>query len=182
MIMSEFSDPKKVVKEASVTEGMQVADFGAGSGMYTLALAEAAGDTGKVYAVEVQKDLVATLSLKARESRKGNVEVVWGDIEREGGTKLRNASVDLVLVANVLFQAPDRAGIAREAWRVLKNGGKAIVIDWSGSFGGAGPTVRQLVRADEARRIFEGERFRYEKPLFDAGAHHYGIVMKKNTG
>lgn len=180
--MSSFSSPEKVVAEAGITPGMHIADLGAGSGAYTFPLAAAAGDTGKVYAVEVQKEMVSALGIKARESRRGNVEVVWGDIEREGGTKLRAASVDLVMLANVLFQAPDKAGIAREAWRILKNGGRAIVIDWSGSFGGAGPTMRQLVRPDEARRIFEGERFRYEKPLFDAGVHHYGIVMKKNTG
>lgn len=164
-----------------ITPGMHVADMGAGSGAYTLPLAVAAGDSGKVCAIEVQKDLVAALGAKAREARRGNVEVVWGDIEREGGTKLRAASVDFVLIANVLFQVPDKAGIAREAWRILKNGGRAVVIDWSGSFGGAGPTFRQVVRPDDARRVFEGERFRYEKPLFDAGAHHYGIVMKKNT-
>lgn len=176
--MNDFSDPKKVVAEVGISSGDTVVDLGAGSGAYSFAAAGAARDV-KVYAVEVQKELVTTLSREAVDRHVGNINVVWGDIERKGGTKLGDGIADVVFVCNVLFQASDKAGIAHEAWRILRRGGRVAIIEWADSFGGLGPKQDRLVRKDDARRIFETEHFSYEKPIFDAGAHHYGIVMKK---
>ncbi|MHB8651545.1 MAG: class I SAM-dependent methyltransferase [Minisyncoccota bacterium] len=177
--MNTFSDPQKIVREVGIVPGMVVADFGAGAGAYTLAAAKVLQGKGKVYAVEVQKELVTAVSRAAQEQHLGIIEVVWGDIEHEKGSKLREGIVDVVFICNVLFQATEKKGIAREAMRILKYGGCAVIIDWAGSFGGVGPQAGQLVRLDEARRIFESERFVYDKPIFDAGAHHYGFIMKK---
>lgn len=177
--MNTFSDPQKVVREVGIAPGMTVVDLGAGSGAYALVAAKALHGEGKVYAVEVQKELVTAVSRAAREEHLGVVEVVWGDIERENGSKLRGGIADVVFICNVLFQAPEKKGIAREAWRILKYGGRVVIVDWAGSFGGAGPRMGELIRLDEARRIFESERFVYDKPIFDAGAHHYGFIMKK---
>lgn len=176
--MNDFSDPKKVVAEVGISSGDTVADFGAGSGAYSFAAAGAASDV-KVYAVEVQKELVTTLNREAADRRVGNIEVMWGDIERKGGTKLGDGIADVVFVCNVLFQAEDKAGIAHEACRILKRGGRVAIIEWVDSFGGLGPKQSHLIRKDDVRRIFETEHFTYEKPIFDAGAHHYGMVMKK---
>lgn len=164
--------------ELDVARDAHVVDLGAGSGAYTFITAEVAPD-GKVYAVEVQKDLVSTLKREALRKHLSNVEVVWGDVESSGGTKLKDESVDIVLICNVLFQAEDKNGVAHEAWRVLRRGGRVAVIEWADSFGGLGPHFSQLVKGTDARRMFENERFVYEKPIFDAGAHHYGFITKK---
>ncbi|OHA81010.1 MAG: hypothetical protein A2675_01040 [Candidatus Yonathbacteria bacterium RIFCSPHIGHO2_01_FULL_51_10] len=178
--MESFSDPRKVIVELSIAPDAYVVDFGAGSGAYTFAAAEAASD-GKVYAVEVQKELVSTLKREAEKKHLGNVEVVWGNVEEHGGTKLKDESVDLVLICNVLFQAEDKNGVAHEAWRILRHDGRVAVIEWADSFGGLGPHVSQLVKSPDARRMFENERFLYEKPIFDAGAHHHGFITKKRN-
>jgi len=176
--MNDFSDPKKVVAEVGINSGSTVVDLGAGSGAYSFAAAGAARNV-KVYAVEVQKELVETLNREAADRHVGNIEVIWGDIERKGGTKIGDGVADAVFICNVLFQAEDKAGIAHEACRILKRGGRAIIIEWADSFGGLGPKQDRLVRKDDVRRIFETEHVDYEKPVFDAGAHHYGIIMKK---
>ena len=56
-----FSNPEQNVLQLGLREGMRVADFGAGSGAYSLASGKKVGHTGHVYAIEVQKNLVKKL-------------------------------------------------------------------------------------------------------------------------
>ena len=71
--MDIFSDPKKNLKQFCLEEGMRVADFGSGSGYYTLAAAEAVGDTGRVYAIEIQQELLKKVKNLSPEMFKGEV-------------------------------------------------------------------------------------------------------------
>ena len=64
-----FSDPEKNIEQFSLGKGMHVADFGTGSGFYALAAAEAVGETGRVYAIDVQKDLLEKLKKEAHNVR-----------------------------------------------------------------------------------------------------------------
>jgi 16S rRNA A1518/A1519 N6-dimethyltransferase RsmA/KsgA/DIM1 with predicted DNA glycosylase/AP lyase activity len=56
-----FADPIVNLRQVNLMPGMTVVDFGAGSGAYTLPAAELVAPTGKVYAVEIQKDLLETI-------------------------------------------------------------------------------------------------------------------------
>ena len=105
-----FSDPIKNIEQCGIQAGMEIADFGSGSGHYSLAAAKALMSTGRVYAIDVNKDLLT--KLKNHASREGmyNVEVIWGDLEKPRGTKLRDMSVDLVFLSNILFQLEDKEG------------------------------------------------------------------------
>lgn len=170
-----FSDPERVVGEFGLAPGMTVADLGAGSGAYALAMARRPGV--KVIAVEVQKDLVERLASEAR-TRHLDLEVVWGDIEKLGGTKLRDGSVDLALLANVLFQTSGKYTAALEVKRLLRSGGRAVIIDWSDSFGGLGPKQSEVIKPETTTEIFAQAGFRKERD-FVAGDHHWGIIFVK---
>lgn len=173
-----FSDPEKNVPYFGLTEGARVADFGSGSGAYALELAKRVGSTGMVYAVEVQQNLLERLARLAREAHAGNVKVLWGDVDKIGGSKLRDNSVDLVLIANVLFQSDAKYTLALEAKRVLRPGGKAVVIDWLGSFGQMGPPPERVIPVGEVNPIFEQAGFKFLND-FPAGANHYGLIFIK---
>ena len=62
--------------------------------------------------------------------------------------------------------------------RVLRPGGKAVVIDWTESFGGLGPQPSDVVEQKEAERLFNENGFTTETS-FDAGDHHYGVIFRK---
>ena len=81
-------------------------------------------------------------------------------------------------MSNVLFQAEDKGGLLREAFRILKTGGKMLLVDWKESFGGLGPNKESVVPVDIARGMCERQGFVLKKD-FDAGEHHYGFVMYK---
>lgn len=179
MDLPNFTSPEKNIEQLGVHEGMTVVDLGAGTGTYTMLLAEAVGESGRVIAVEVQKDFL--INIKDGATAKGfkNVEVIWGDIERPSGTKIKDSIADAVVISNVLFQAEDKAGLLREAQRVLKTGGKVLLVDWKDSFGNLGPTKDAVVPQPLARSMCEREGFVVAKE-FEAGDHHYGLVLLKS--
>lgn len=179
MYAMAFSDPEKIIRELNVTEGSVVADLGAGSGFYTMAAAKAVGPGGRVYAVEIQQDLLARLKANAHQAKLHNIEVIHGNLEKAGGSRLKDNSVDLAIAANVLFQVEDRAAFLAEAKRALRPGGRMLVVDWMDSFGGMGPQPERLVPQPEAKRIVEEAGFSYVTAL-NAGAHHYGLIFRKS--
>lgn len=176
--MNTFTNPENNIRELGVHEGMIVADLGAGTGAYTIPLAHLVGESGKVYAIEVQKDFLSNIKDSVVAQGLKNVELLWGDIERPLGTKIKEKGVDAVVISNVLFQAEDKVGLLREANRILKTGGKMLLVDWKDSFGGIGPNKEFVVPVNIARGMCEREGFVLKKD-FDAGEHHYGLVMYK---
>src|SRR3989344_5010066 len=173
---ASFSEPRDNILQLGLREGMKVGDFGAGSGHYSRAAAAIVVHSGKVYAIDVQEDILKHLKLNSHDHHKHIINVVWGDIEKEGGSHLRAQSLDAVLLANTLFQIEHRFGLLGEIKRVLKPGGKLMVVDWAGSYGGMGPVPEKVVSEHEAEDFFIKGDFHKVKS-FRAGPHHYGILF-----
>lgn len=174
-----FSDPEKNIEQFDLGKGNYVADFGSGTGFYSFSAAEAVGETGKVYAVDVQKDLLDKLKNEARNIRHlNNIEIVWADLDHLGGTRLRENSMDEVIVANVFFQLEKKDNSCLEIKRVLKSGGRVLLIDWASSFGGIGPQPQSVFTEDMAKKLFEKHGFKEDRSI-GAGAQHYGIIFRK---
>lgn len=173
-----FSDPQKNIAELGLMDGMRVVDLGAGSGFYVIEAAKKVGPRGRVYAVDVQQDLLDKLKNSAGLAGLHNIEVVWGNIEKIGGTKLREGIADRIILSNTLFQIEpaDRENLALETKRLMKQGGKLLVVDWDS---GTPLSPKILVPKMLAEGIFQKAGFTLEKS-FDAGDHHYGIIFKKS--
>ena len=146
-------DPMNNISQMGLKPTDHVVDFGAGSGAYTIPIARIV-NSGKVYAVEILKDLLTRIQNDAKKMNLTNIEYIWGEIERAGGTKLADNVADFVVIANVLFQVPNKTAIAVEAKRILKPGGKVMLIDWKDSFGGLGPQSTSIVSEESAKSIF----------------------------
>lgn len=175
-----FSAPEKNIEQLVLADNQIVADFGAGSGAYTIAAAKAMHGTGKVYAIDVQKDLLTRLEHTCAEEGLGNVSYVWGDLEKLSGTKLRDGSCDIALLSNVLFQLKEKSVVVEEARRVLHPGGLLLIIDWTASFNNMGPTPEQVFSEAKARELALEKGFSFERAL-NAGNFHYGLIMRKVT-
>lgn len=172
-----FAHPKRNVAVLGLQSGMKVADFGAGSGAYVLAIAERLEGSGRVYAIDVQRDLLRRISSEATQRGYKNVEIIWADLEVPRASKLADRSIDLVLISNMLFQVPDKSLVLREAYRIVKGIGHVVLIDWSESFGGMGPMKDDVVSKEKALQLAEAAGLRLVRE-FAAGAHHYGLMLK----
>ncbi|MDQ5901680.1 MAG: hypothetical protein QG580_395 [Patescibacteria group bacterium] len=174
-----FSNPKENIKHLYLKEGDVVADFGSGAGHYIEEVSKIIGPSGKVYAVDIQKDLLLKLSNDFNKKNIKNFEIIWSDLESPEGSKLQSGSLDAVVLSNLLFQVENKIAVVKEIWRVLRHGAKVLVIDWSDSFGGIGPILKDVVSEEACIKLFEQNGFSILKRA-PAGAHHYGLVFTKS--
>ena len=119
--------PADVLVAMNVHSGQTVADVGAGTGYFSLPLADAVGLQGKVYAVDAQNEMLALLKQKLDEAAILNVELIHAEAVSTG---LPQCSCDLFFAANVWHEFDDRAAVLKEAARVLKVGGQIAILDW----------------------------------------------------
>jgi arsenite methyltransferase len=133
----EWQQPKRVVESLQIVPGHTIADLGAGSGYFTFALADATGPQGKVYAVDVDRDMTELVAKKAKERGTPNVEVV---LARPDNPRLPERSIDLVFTANTYHHIGDRVRYLSELRKTLRPMGRVAVIDfdrrswWAGLF------------------------------------------------
>ena len=174
-----FSDPEKNIQQFGLGKGMYVADFGACSGFYSFAAALAVGEKGRVYSIDVQKDLLQKLKSEARNIKHlMNLEVIWADLEHVGGTRLRADSMDAVIASNVFFQLEHKDNACGEIRRILKKSGRVLFVDWSVSLGKNGPDQAKIFTKNEAEQLFTKHGFVVDKEII-VGAQHYGIIFRK---
>ena len=100
-----WQHPERVIAALEISPGDHVADIGAGSGYWLPWLSEAVGPEGRVYAVEVDADLVADLEAFVAESGLSNVEVLLGAYDDPG---LPDAGIDLAMTCLVYHHIGDR--------------------------------------------------------------------------
>ncbi|MFM2374656.1 MAG: hypothetical protein RLZZ234_651 [Candidatus Parcubacteria bacterium] len=174
----DFVIPQNAVSHFHLLKGDRVADIGAGSGHFSFALARAVAPDGRVFAIEIQKDLAKRIAEEARAKKITNIETIWADLESPRGVRLADGTLDAVVFANVLFQMGNRKHALEEASRLLRVGGKMFIIDWTDSFGGMGPHADLVVGEDEAKKLGAHAGFNFTR-TFPAGSHHYGLAFKK---
>lgn len=175
-----FLNPEKIISKLGLLEGHKVADFGAGNGVYSVLSAKKVGLTGRVYAIEVHRELVTTIrNLFKKEGVEKTTEVIWADFEKLLGTKIKDEIIDRAILANTLFLLPDKKGALMEIKRVMKPGSKIMLIDWSDSFDNMGPVPDMVVTSEMARELFEKNGFRFVENVDGAGDHHYGMIFER---
>jgi ubiquinone/menaquinone biosynthesis C-methylase UbiE len=173
-----FLDPKDIIRQINITQGSVIADFGCGSGFFSLAFAESIREEGKVYSFDILLSALESVASKAKISGLTNIITKRVNLEKNGGSKLENNSVDWVIMKDMLFQNKMKDIILEEAYRVLKPGGKILLVEWNDSDLSIGPNKDLRISKDELIRMAEKQNFEFEKDL-EAGDFHYGELFKK---
>lgn len=139
-------DAQVIFKKAQLAPGMRVADLGCGrTGHFVFQASKAVGEMGIVYAVDIIKNILETLQSRSRSEHFLNVQTIWSDIERLGGTPIPPATVNVTLLINVLNLVTNKVAVLQEAARLTVSGGKVVVVDWLKQLGPLGPDSAHLV-------------------------------------
>jgi precorrin-6B methylase 2 len=117
----------KVLPPLKIKKGDHVADFGAGTGFYSVMLADLVGDMGKVYAIDIQPDMLAIIKGKVKKRGLKNVEVVKCT---ETDPKLPKASVDLVFMVDVYHELNFPFEVGEKLVDALKPGGRMVFVEY----------------------------------------------------
>jgi arsenite methyltransferase len=126
---------------AQLRPGQTVLDLGSGGGIDVLLSAKRVGPTGKAYGLDMTDDMLALARENQRKAGTTNVEFLKGEIEK---IPLPDNSVDVIISNCVINLAADKDKVLREAFRVLKPGGRFAVSD---------VVVRGAVPADVRKSI-----------------------------
>jgi len=170
-----------VLAKIGVDAGMAVGDLGCGNlGYFSIISAKRVGSSGVVYAVDILKSALEAVANIARQNGLDNIKTVWSNLEMLGATRIAEGTLDAAFLHNVLFQSNKKELIIKESRRLLKDGGKLMIIDWLKSQGPIGFGPPEAVRPDpeELKEIGKKIGLRLEEE-FTAGPYHFGLIFIK---
>ncbi len=174
-----FVDPKSVVSQLAIESGSQVADFGCGSGYFSFEFSKRVGtEGGMVYALDVLPSALEAVASRAKMLGLGNISTKRVNLENEQGSGLAPESMDWVVLKDVLLQNQKKDIMLREVVRVLKPGGRVLIMEWNPDESLVGPEKRLRIQPEELKKLIAAVNLSVETEL-SVGGFHYAFVVKK---
>lgn len=179
-LVSDVLDPPALLQRAGVTVGMKVADMGAGrEGSFTIAAAKLVSAAGQVYSLDVVKGVLEIIKGLATQAGVNNVTTVWTDLEMYGATEaVADGSIDIGILANTIYQSEQKQMMMEECLRMIKPGGKLLVVEWKPVETIMGPPVEQRLSPMQMKELAEKGKLTLLEE-FEAGEYHWGQIYQK---
>jgi len=119
--------PEKALDALNLKPGMMVGDIGAGTGFYSIRIAKRIGPTGRVYANDIQRQMLQRLSKKAALQKVSNIETVLGT---ESNPKLPAGQLDLVILVDVYHEFSQPQRMLERIRESLKPDGRLVLLEY----------------------------------------------------
>jgi len=159
----EFEEQtSKAIKALDVKPGQVVADVGAGSGYYTVRLARQVGRTGRVYASDIQPEMIVHLQQRLVRERVDNVDVVQAT---EVNPRLPDGIFDLVLMVDVYHELSRPQDVLRRLRTALKPDGRLVLIEYRKESTWVPIREEHKMSVKEARMELEAEGYRFDRVI-----------------
>jgi precorrin-6B methylase 2/mono/diheme cytochrome c family protein len=162
-----------LVQALEIRAGARVADIGAGTGYFTWRLAERAGPTGKVIAVDIQQRMLDLAAETVKQHGLGNVDYVLG---RESDPRLPERSLDMVFIAYSYHEFSQPETIMDAIRRSLKPGGRLVIVEYAKESQLAPASSLHKMSFDEIRNEIEPMGFDLER-ILDFLPMQHGLIF-----
>lgn len=148
--------PDKVMDAIGVRPGMVIGEIGAGRGRYTVHLAERVGDTGKVYANDINESVLSYLRNRCRRNAIRNIETILGEVD---DPLFPGDSLDMAFMVWVYHHLDEPVALLENLKHSLKPGATVVILDPAVERGGERDspeaTAREKVERDAGKAGYE---------------------------
>ena len=145
----EWQQPERVMDALQIADGSKVADVGAGGGWFTIQLARRVGPNGKVYAEDIQPQMLDAIRRRVTEQGLKQVELVLGSAE----DPRLPSKLDAVLMVDTYSQVGDPVDLLKHIATALGPKGLLGVVDFTkDGAGGPGPPISQRVDPEKVKK------------------------------
>jgi SAM-dependent methyltransferase len=168
-------NPDLAMRLIRVERGSSVADLGAGSGYFTMRLARAVGNTGKVYAVDIQPGMLDLLQKAMAREKVVNVVPVLGAID---DPKLPAAALDLVLMVDVYHEFSQPQLMLQRIRAALKPGGRLVLLEYRAEDPEVPILPEHKMTKAQVKLEVEHEGFRQQRVYDDLPRQHLIIFTR----
>ncbi len=151
-----WQDPERLIDWLALSGNETIIDVGSGTGFIALPLARHLPG-GSVTGVDISSQMRDLLVAKAAEQGRSNITALVTDGET---IELPDRTADIVLLANVWHELSDADALIKEFRRLLKVGGRLVVVDWKAEDTPVGPPVTERISQDEAVAALAGYGFK----------------------
>lgn len=159
----EFEEqPSKAIKALDIKPGQTVADIGAGSGYYTVRLAKRVGRNGRVFATDIQPEMVVHLHQRMGRERIDNVDVVQAT---EVNPRLPDGIFDVVLMVDVYHELSRPQEMLRRLRTALRPDGRLVLIEYRKESPWVPIREEHKMSVAEARMELEAEGYRFDRVI-----------------
>ena len=166
-----WQNPNKILGAVALQLEWVAADLGCGSGYFTVPLSF---KVKKVYAIDVQKEMLSFLEDKIKHLKIKNIELLLSDADE---IPLEDECVDFLISVNTLHEFGDRKTMISEMKRVIKRDGRLLIVDFKKEETEFGPPAGVRVSKKQAISLFEGKGFALSKS--SDMPYHYLLVFVK---
>lgn len=175
--MLKFIDPGAVVSHVGLTQGNIVADLGCGAGFFSVAAARMVGNSGIVYALDVQDSKLAATQSAAKHYNLNNVITMKADLDKPF-LEIPEGYCDTVIMASILHEIESRENLLKNVYRLLKTGGKILAVEWKKIETPFGPEMSKRLSPEELAAELNALGIRHSLDV-PADSYHYASVFIK---
>jgi ubiquinone/menaquinone biosynthesis C-methylase UbiE len=170
--------PSKAIAALQLRPGQVVADIGAGSGYYTMLLSAAVGSRGRVYATDIQPEMLAQIRKKIERHPVTNVELVLGTATE---SRLPDRSLDLALMVDVYHELAQPQAFLQSLKRALKPDGGLVLVEFRKESAWVPIREEHKMSVREARVELEAEGYRFDR-VIDVLPWQHILVFRPGAG
>jgi ubiquinone/menaquinone biosynthesis C-methylase UbiE len=152
-----WQQPGRIMDALGIGDGSHVADVGAGGGWFTVRLARRVGPNGRVYAEDVQPQMIESIGRRVQREGLRNVRTVLGTAE---DARLPDSQLDAILIVDAYGEVQDKVALLRNLSQALKRNGRLGIVDFKSDGYGPGPEPEDRVPAERVMEDAEAAGLR----------------------
>lgn len=169
--------PEAALNAIGIQKGMIIADVGAGVGYFSIRMAQRVGATGRIYANDVQPEMLTLLKERAANAKITNIVPVLGT---ESDPKLPPKTMDLILLVDVYHEFSQPQLMLQKLRLALKDDGRLVLVEFRKEDPHIPIRSEHKMSVEEVKAEVIPEGFRLDKLLKDLPRQHI-FVFRKNT-